>query len=324
MTDPTTDERLRGFVGRPLGPPTPALLPVNRAMIAHWCDVFEYPHDAASDTAPAPMLQVWMMRTYQEQITGARPEGVRADLYRLLEDADYQAVVATDCQQEYVRELRLDEEIITEEIIDAISDLKNTHLGSGYFITTRITFRAAADDDIVGSQRWTIFKYRPKARPEPAPAEAPAETPADAATEAGDQPRPLRPRPAINRDNQFWFDGAARRELLIQTCSSCGELRHPPGPCCPHCNSFEWTTTRASGAATLFSFVVNHYPQVPAFDYPLPVVLVELEEGVRLIANVADLDATTLVIGMPLVLDWHDWDPDLTLPVFRAAQEETK
>ena len=37
---------------------------------------------------------------------------------------------------------------------------------------------------------------------------------------------------------------------------------------CPSCRSLEWETVEASGRGTVYSFVTNHYPQVPSFDYP--------------------------------------------------------
>ena len=116
-------------------------------------------------------------------------------------------------------------------------------------------------------------------------------------------PPPLRPRPALTQDNRFFFDGAKEHKLLIQRCTACGTLRHPPRPACANCRSFEWDALEASGRGTIYSFVVNHYPQVPAFDYPLVVALVELEEGTRLVANVVGITPETVAIGMPVVAD---------------------
>ncbi len=73
----------------------------------------------------------------------------------------------------------------------------------------------------------------------------------------------------------------------------------------------------ASGRGTIYSFVVNHYPQIPAFDYPLVVALVELEEGTRLVANVSGITPDTIFIGQPVVAEFEAFDEDLTLPVFR-------
>jgi uncharacterized protein len=128
--------------------------------------------------------------------------------------------------------------------------------------------------------------------------------------------RPPRPRPARTLDNSFWFDGAQEHRLLIQRCASCGTLRHPPLPACGVCGSFEWDTVESSGRGTLYSFVVVHYPQVPAFEYPLPIGLVELEEGTRVVANLQGVEPSDVRIGMALRAEFIDCDDDLSLPVF--------
>ena len=133
------------------------------------------------------------------------------------------------------------------------------------------------------------------------------------------QQRPPRPRPAITRDNQFWFDGVKEHKLLIQRCASCKTLRHPPGPMCPNCNSLEWDTVEASGKGVVYSFVVNHYPQVPAFDYPLPVGVIELEEGTRLVSNIIGCPLDEIAIGMPVEVEFVAFDDELTLPQFKPV-----
>lgn len=129
----------------------------------------------------------------------------------------------------------------------------------------------------------------------------------------------LRPRPAINRDNAFWFAAARDKRLVIQRCRGCAALRHPPGPCCPHCRSFDWDTVEAAGGGTVYSYVTAHHPRHPAFDYPLLIAVVELDEGTRLIANLAGVDPGGAAIGLRVRLDWFEADPELTLPVFRPA-----
>lgn len=131
--------------------------------------------------------------------------------------------------------------------------------------------------------------------------------------------RPLRPRPSINRDNRFWFDGVAEGRLLIQRCTGCGDLRHPPGPVCPSCHSFDWDTVEASGRGTVYSYVINHHPPFPAFDYPLAVALIELEEGTRLVSNVVGIDPEAIEVGQDVEVDFVRYDDELTLPVFRPA-----
>ena len=69
--------------------------------------------------------------------------------------------------------------------------------------------------------------------------------------------------PAATQDNAFWFEGARDHRLLIQHCTSCGPLRHPPLPACGNCGSLEWDAVESTGRGTLYSYVVVHYPQVP-------------------------------------------------------------
>ena len=125
-----------------------------------------------------------------------------------------------------------------------------------------------------------------------------------------------RPRPAISRDIAFFFDGCRQGELRIQRCASCGVLRHPPLPACASCGSFEWDWIVASGRGSVYSYVVTHHPQVPGFDYPLVVAVVELEEGTRLVANVDGIPADRVTVGMPVEARMVALDDDLTLPVF--------
>jgi uncharacterized protein len=192
----------------------------------------------------------------------------------------------------------------------------------GHFITNRLTFTDQNGEE-VATMRFRILKFRPR------PAAAATEAAGAAAQGESPPPRPKRPRPALTQDNRFFFEGAKEHKLLIQRCTACGVLRHPPRPACANCRSFEWDTVTASGRGTIYSFVVNHYPQVPAFDYPLVVALVELEEGTRLVANVSGITPDTVAIGMPVIADFEAFDDELTLPVFRpvssaATTDETR
>ncbi|MBX7160717.1 MAG: OB-fold domain-containing protein [Acidimicrobiia bacterium] len=117
----------------------------------------------------------------------------------------------------------------------------------------------------------------------------------------------------------FW-DACRRHELVVQTCTACGRARYHPRPMCPHCGSMEHTWEPASGDAVLYSWVVAHRPVLPALAdrVPLPIVLVELPEGVRMVGNLAG-DAGELVIGMPMRVAWVDVTGTCALPAWRPA-----
>lgn len=319
-TDADTDKaafaaRLKEFEGKEAGAPEVGADPVNQPMIRHWVEavgdenpVYTDP-DAAKRSvhgevvAPPVMLQAWVMR-------GVRPRpasggNARDELMQLLDDAGFTSVVATNCEQEYHRYLHLGDHLSTTTIIESVSDEKATGLGVGHFVTTRVDYRTE-EGELVGTMRFRILKFRPgtgRSVPKGEEAEKPA--------------RPLRPRPALTQDNAFWFEGARQHRLLIQRCKQCGTLRHPPRPMCSECRSYEWDVVDASGRGAVYSFVVNHYPQVPAFDYPLAVGLIELEEGTRLVANVVGVDPGDIRVGMPVEVEWVDHDPDLSLPAFK-------
>jgi uncharacterized OB-fold protein len=140
----------------------------------------------------------------------------------------------------------------------------------------------------------------------------------------------LRPRPGINRDNQFFWDGCRQHELRIQQCTRCTHLTAPPSPRCASCGSFDQGYLVASGRGTLYSWASPHHPQVPGFAYPVIVGLVELEEGTRLVSNVVGVAREELRIGMPLAVEWLDSHEALvdgatdsrgpiTIPQFRAS-----
>jgi uncharacterized OB-fold protein len=230
----------------------------------------------------------------------------------LLDAAGFTSVVATNCEQEYARMLHLGEQLQMRAYLDDISDEKHTALGIGHFVTQRMEYSTLAGE-LVATQKWRILKFKPGT--------GRTAGGGDEAADAAPAARPLRPRPSVTLDNAFWFEGAREHRLLIQRCAGCGTLRHPPRPRCDACGSYEWNAVDAAGRGTIYSYVVNHQPQVPAFDYPLPIALVELEEGIRLVADLVGLEPAEIRIGMPVTLEWIDYDPDLTLPAFRPAPE---
>lgn len=291
-------ERLAAFVGRELVARRPASDPVNVPMIRHWVDAMgdTNPRYLGDDpVAPASMMQAWTMRGFGAP---AVPGGFD-ELVALLAEGGYTSVVATDSDVEFEREVVPGDHLSVDEVVESISPEKQTGLGPGRFVSTVKTYRDASGE-VVATQRWRTLRFKPA---EPASAGRPA----------------LRPRPAINLDNAFWFEAAGEHRLVVQRCLSCTTLRHPPGPCCPQCQSFDWDTVEASGRGSLYSYVVAHHPRHPAFDYPLLIAVVELEEGTRLITNLTGVTPDDLRIGMPLEVEWLDADPELTLPVFRPV-----
>jgi uncharacterized OB-fold protein len=129
----------------------------------------------------------------------------------------------------------------------------------------------------------------------------------------------MRPAPSMTADSQFFWDGVKDGRLLIQRCATCGALRHPPRPMCPHCHSLTWDTLESSGKGTVYSFVMPRHPQLPFFDDDYIVALIELEEGTRLVSNVVDVAPEDTRIGMAVVVRFDEFDGGVVLPVFTPA-----
>ena len=127
-------------------------------------------------------------------------------------------------------------------------------------------------------------------------------------------------KPLIHSDNAGFWEGAKRHQLVLQRCKACGMWRHPPRPMCPHCQSLEVEWAPSSGKGTVYSWVVYRGAPHPAFTAPYAVVLVELEEGIRFVANMVETSPEEVYIGMPMEAVFDDIAEDLTLPRFRKVQ----
>ncbi|MFI2202060.1 bifunctional MaoC family dehydratase N-terminal/OB-fold nucleic acid binding domain-containing protein [Streptomyces sp. NPDC020192] len=294
--------RLKVYEGRPAAVAGVGKDPVNLPMIRHWCEAMgdtNPAYEGPDAIAPPTMLQAWTMGGLSGH-TGRT--GAYDELLGLLDEAGCTSVVATDCEQEYLRPLRPGDEVVFDTLIESVSERKTTKLGAGYFVTTRTDVRAAGE--LVGTHRFRILKYAPARRTPPAP-------------------RPRRPRPVVNRDNAGFWEGVAEHRLLIQRCTDCGTLRHPWLPGCNACGCLEWDTVEASGEGTVYSYVVMHHPPFPAFEPPFAVGLVELAEGVRMVSSVVGVPYDKVRIGLAVRVEFRTYEDDegtLVLPVFRVVE----
>ena len=335
---------LQGFAGLPAGPDRQAPDPVNAPMIRHYVEAMgdenpiyvdeEAARAAGRDgiVAPPPMISVWLMAGYRAHMA-ARSEPPADSpfdkLLALMGEAGFTGVVATNDEQTYHRELRPGDQLTMSAVIEDVSPCKQTALGPGHFVTTLRTFRDA-DGEVVAEQRFRILRFRPKTAEPAGRAEAaePAGRPAERAgrPEAAEPvgapaQESLRPKPVVLRDNEFWFAAAREHRLVIQACDDCGRLRHPPSPACPQCRSFGWHEVTSSGRGTVHSYVISHHPRAPGFEYPLAVLLVDIEEGTRLVADFAG-DPDSVRVGMPVEVEWVRYDDEFTLPRFRPVAGE--
>jgi uncharacterized protein len=131
-----------------------------------------------------------------------------------------------------------------------------------------------------------------------------------------------KPLPQISAEMAPFFAAAKRHELVVQRCRGCGLHRFPARDQCSRCLSRESDWVPSAGRGTVFSFAVMHQVYHPGFADAVPyaVVVIELEEGARLISNLVDCPASDVRVGMPVEVVFDDVAPEVTLPKFRPRR----
>ena len=90
----------------------------------------------------------------------------------------------------------------------------------------------------------------------------------------------------------------AQGEFRIQQCDACARHVFYPRVLCPHCGSTQlgWRMASGNGVVYACSVIMGK----PGTDSDYAVVLVDLQEGVRLMSHVVDCDQHAVTIGMPV------------------------
>jgi uncharacterized OB-fold protein len=132
---------------------------------------------------------------------------------------------------------------------------------------------------------------------------------------------PSRPVPAITPEMAPFWKAARRHELTALRCLDCGTFRFPAREVCSGCLSRRAEWQRVSGRGRVFSAVVMHQASHPWFASrtPYAVVVVELDEGARMLSTVAGPEPQAIAIGMPVEVDFEDLTAEVSLPLFRPA-----
>ncbi|MFI6095877.1 bifunctional MaoC family dehydratase N-terminal/OB-fold nucleic acid binding domain-containing protein [Lentzea sp. NPDC051213] len=270
--------------------------PVNLPMINNWLEALGDEHPGYTEVAPPAMVQVWTMGGLNGQRSTDDPLGA---MMAILDDAGFTSVVATNSDQTYHRYLKVGEHLSVTSTLEDVTGPKNTALGEGWFVTTRSTWYVG--DEPVAEMRFRVLKFRPAAKVEPKPEEPVAQA----------------IRPSINRDTEYFWEGCRNQELRIQRCGGCGLLRHPPGPMCPECGATKPKYLVSDGRGVVYSYVVHHHPQVPGKQTPFVIALIELDEGVRMLGELAGEPS----VGLPVEVVFTKVDEELTMPSWRPRAD---
>lgn len=104
-----------------------------------------------------------------------------------------------------------------------------------------------------------------------------------------------------------------RYRLIASKCKACGCVSFPPRLVCSECGKNEFESIRLSDEGKLLTFTIIRVASDKfTGKTPFAVGIVELNDGVRLTTQIADVDFSQLKIGQKVKL------------VFRKIQDEGK
>lgn len=110
--------------------------------------------------------------------------------------------------------------------------------------------------------------------------------------------------PVLGICDQLMWQSIAKRQLALQACLDCSEVRYPPSPVCPHCMSMRAEWRPVSGAGKIVSWVVFHRQYFDDFPPPYNAVAVRLSEGPIIVTNLIGEEPTGSWIGTDVNLDY--------------------
>jgi acyl dehydratase len=141
---------------------------VNVPMIRRWCDVMGVENPVHTDAeyagrlvfggivAPMAMLDVWDKPGIIFERDEDNPQGAALSL---LDKAGFTSTVAVNSDLEQTRYLRPGEWVHSTLTLEDVSPEKQTGLGTGHFVTSRI--RYLVGDEVVGSVLFRVLKFAP-------------------------------------------------------------------------------------------------------------------------------------------------------------------
>jgi uncharacterized OB-fold protein len=134
-----------------------------------------------------------------------------------------------------------------------------------------------------------------------------------------DVKRPV-PKPDVYVPTKPFWDGARSGKLVLQFCKDTQRFQHYPRPVSMYTGSRNLEWREVSGKGRIYACTVVRVPG-PGLEgrLPLSVATVDLEEGVRIIANILGSNSEVVTIGQRVVLAWDQIDGDTPYPAFRRA-----
>jgi len=127
--------------------------------------------------------------------------------------------------------------------------------------------------------------------------------------------------PAADNDSRQFWTAATEGRLEVPYCQACARFVFYPRSVCPACLGSNLPWREASRRGRVYSHTVSRRPASPEFAGldPLRVVLVDMDDGFRVMSNVLDPESTPVGCGTQVEMVFESWGGGPVLPYFRVS-----
>ena len=110
----------------------------------------------------------------------------------------------------------------------------------------------------------------------------------------------------MSTPSRYWREIPQRYRFEGNQCSNCGEKYFPPRLVCRECGSKQLSAFRLAEKGKVLTYTIIRVPPSQFSDQaPYAVGIIELEDGVKLTAQIVDCDFDALKVGMPVKAEFR-------------------
>jgi len=106
--------------------------------------------------------------------------------------------------------------------------------------------------------------------------------------------------------SRSWREIPQRYRLEAGKCAKCGFVCFPPRLICPRCGGREFAKTKLADTGTILTFtIIRVAPHQYADQAPYAVGIAEMDDGVKLTAQIVDCPFEDLKIGIRVKVEFR-------------------
>jgi uncharacterized OB-fold protein len=130
-----------------------------------------------------------------------------------------------------------------------------------------------------------------------------------------------RPQPLADLATDVFWRKAQDHVIVYERCRRCGKVVFYPRGHCTACGSLDLDLAESAGRGEIYSFTVVRAHPEPYFAgrTPYVVAIIDLSEGIRLVAEVL-AEPDDVLIGSKVTVQWDDSQP-IPVPLFVIAAD---